>query len=432
MRRIPVAFIPLGVSIFIAACAGERDTTAPSAIAPSQAASALTLPSACSKNIMSTDARAFFDRSTDVAFDYITNLFKAAEPQRTAIGWQIINEISTARLTSRQETPWASTAAAGERLATDVFVCIQGIGDVSTINDGTLASAILNGIFEVRGGGFATGPAFGYLVVDNAKALSAPRYGVENRPANTQWAGNPFLIVGVPTQYGPTFVPYAGNINTNGTPVNGFDLFSIPLNQSKANKVIGVCIPAVPSGTGTANMLIHAGAIQDQISPNQICDTQFGALPSSSWFASLAHRAASFFTPALAHAQLLGDDYSGGGPTSWSPNVVGSVEAGSVALAFTAQSTLNTFIDSLVHFEVTATINSQPVPDVVVNISIYGNNGTPGSINGPTQATTNGAGIASFDVSFTKAGGYVLQATGSLGGLPTQSALSQQFWVKNQ
>jgi hypothetical protein len=414
----------------LAACSTERESTAPSVAAPSATAASLTLP-ACNFSTMRSDARAFFDKSTDVAFDYISAMSRAAEPARTAAGWQIINEISTARLTSRQETPWASTAAIGEALTLDVLACSQGVGDVSTVAAGSLGSAIAAGIFEVRGGTYTNAPAFGYLNVSNAKAHSAPRYGVENRNGGTTWAGNPFLIVGVPTQYGPTYVPTNTNINTNGVPKNGFDLFSIPLSQAKAGYVIGVCVPAV-ANSATANMLIHNGVIQDQISPTQLCDPLVGSLSSPSFFASLAHRALSFFTPTSAYAQLLAEDFSGGGPTSWSPNVVGSVAGGSVELAFTTQPPVNVNIGENAHVEVTATINGQPVPDVVVTIGIDGNFGTPGSIVGPTQATTNANGVASYDVSFTKAGGTYLRAIGSLGGIATQTKRSDQFWVKNQ
>jgi hypothetical protein len=431
MRRTPVALVPLAVAGLLAACSTERESTAPKAVAPAATASSLTLP-ACSFSTMRADARAFFDRSTDIAFDYISEMSRAAEPARTEAGWHVINEISTARLTGRQKTPWSTTAAAGEALALDVFACSQGIGDVSTVAAGSLGSAIFAGIFEVRGGSYTNAPAFGYLAVANEKAHSAPRYGVENRNGGTTWAGNPFLIVGVPTQYGPTYVPYATNINTNGVAKNGFDLFSIPLSQAKAGYVIGVCVPAVQTSNGTANMLIHAGVIQDQISPNQLCDEQIGALSSPSFFASLAKRAVAFLTPTAAHAQLLAEDYGGGGPTSWSPNVMGSVAGASVVLDFTAQSPLVANIGDNVHFEVTATINGQPVPDVVVTIGIDGNFGTPGLINGPTQAVTNASGVATFDVSFTKAGSTYVRSIGSLGGIATQTARSDQFWIRNK
>ena len=430
MRRTPVALVPLGVSLLLAACVGDRDTTAPTSLAPRPTASSLVLP-ACSFNNMKEAARGFFDRQTDIAHDYINEMSQASGPTRTAIGWQIINEISTARLTSRQDTPWSTSAAFGEALALNVFACQQGIGSLSTVPAGALATAIFNGIFEVRGGGYATTPAFGYLAVNNAKALSAPRYGVENRPANTAWGTSPFLVVGVPTQYGPTFVGSGANINTNGTAVNGFDLFSIPVGVSKANKVIGVCVKAIATNN-TANLLIHNGVIQKNISPNQLCDPAYTVAPSSSWFASLARRATSFFSPTLAYGQLLAEDFSGGGPTSWSPNIIGAVPGSDVGLAFTAQSPARANIGDTFHFEVTATINGHAVPDVVVTIGIDGNFGTPGLINGVLQATTNANGVASFDVSFTKAGGTYLAAIGNLGGVTTQTGRSAQFWVRNK
>jgi hypothetical protein len=429
MRRTPVALVPLAVMAILAACSTERESTAPQSVAP-QSASALTLP-ACNFSTMRSDARAFFDKSTDVAFDYIGAMSRAAEPARTAAGWQVINEISTARLTARQETPWSATAAAAEALALDVLACQQGIGDLSTVAAGSLGSAIFAGIFEVRGGNYTNAPAFGYLAVADAKAHSAPRFGVENRTGNPSWAGNPFLIVGVPTQYGPTYVPTNTNINTNGVPKNGFDLFSIPVSQAKAGYVIGVCVPAI-ANSSSANMLIHNGFIQDQISPTQICDPLVGALSNPSFFASLARRTLAFFTPVPAYAQLLAEDFTGGGPSSWSPNVIGSVAGASVALAFTTQPPTNVNIGETVHIEVTASIDGHVVPDVVVTIGIDGNFGTPGLIVGPTQAVTNANGVAAFDVSFTKAGGTFLRSMGSLGGIATQTVRSDQFWVKNQ
>jgi hypothetical protein len=428
MRRTPVALVPVAVSLLLAACVGDRDTTAPTGLAPRPTASSLNLP-ACNFTNLKGYVRDFFDSPQDVAKDLADQMSRASEPTRTALGWQIINEISLARLTSRQETPWSATAAAGEALALNVFACSQGIGSLSSVNAGSLASAIFNGIFEVRGGPFPNqGPALGYLVVNNVKTLSFPHYGVENRPANTSWAGNPFLIVGVPTQYGPTFVGTV-NINTNGTPVNGFDLFSIPVAQSKANKVIGVCVKTIATTGSVANLLIHDGVLQHNISPTQLDCSSTSSLSNPTWFAALSRRAASFFMPNLAYAQLLGEDYSGGGPTSWSPNQVGAVPGTNVQLAFTSQSPKRANIGDTFTFEVTATINNHPVPDVVVTIGIDGNFGTPGFINGPVQATTNGQGVAHFEVSFTKAGGTYLLSIGDLGGVATQTARSNQFWV---
>ncbi len=461
MRRSLVALVPTALALLIAACSGDRDTTAPRTIAPTRSSNTLTIAPVCSFNNVKADFRGFFASSTDVAGDFIATMSRATEPTKTSIGWRVIYEVTAARLTGRQKLPYATTVNAGESLIKNLFACMDGVSkpisvtaDGTPINDGELAAALYAGIIEVRGGpGYPTGfnypteGAYGKLF-NGSKQLGQPRYGVDNQSGNANWAANPFLIVGVPIT-GSSYLTFATNINTNGDaalgngPKPGFELFTIPVSQSKTGYVIGVCIPVVQSSQ--ANLLVHAGNLAKHVSPS----TGFCTNPvQASLWNRLTGQLASLFTVKPLYAEfetLLG--FAGGGPSDWSPNFVGQVSAGNVHLAFTAQSPIianiygSTSGNTVVHFEVTATIDEtksdntvvqHPVPNVDVSIAISGNNGTPGTIVGTSQVTTNGNGVASFDVEFTKAGGFYVTATGSLAGGTTGSALSQQFWIRNQ
>jgi len=80
-----------------------------------------------------------------------------------------------------------------------------------------------------------------------------------------------------------------------------------------------------------------------------------------------------------------------------------------------------------------------------VNLTIFGNNGDPTTLVVPDghggwtpqaflSGVTDGLGDVSFTYAYSKAGGYTLQAAGSIGGtfVSTQGALSNLFQVKNK
>ncbi|HET9512792.1 MAG TPA: hypothetical protein VFO95_02605, partial [Gemmatimonadales bacterium] len=89
-------------------------------------------------------------------------------------------------------------------------------------------------------------------------------------------------------------------------------------------------------------------------------------------------------------------------------------------------------------FKVTATAGSSVlVENVAITISIAGNQGDPAMLSGTGCATdgqsctltTEEEGEVTFTLSLNKAGGYTLQATGSLLGITVNPDLSNLFII---
>jgi hypothetical protein len=430
MRRSLVALVPVGVSLFLAACEADHSTTSPNAIAPRQSVSAdLTL--ACSFNTMSQDAKKYF-MSTDPVFTMISDmktLFRTSRAAATPKGFDILTRVAAVRLTSTQLA--RSTADNGGAFVNDVLGCM----DVGPIPDTFNATASLaSGVFEVRGDVAGAGPALAFDgTAGGQRVASLPEWGVE---ASAAWptstgAGQPrYLVYGYPLS----------SANFDGeTPTAGFNAFEVGTLRADVPKdglVVGVCTRATVIA---ANRLLHDNAIVPNESPT-FCGP-VASLSTKSWFAMIVDRAGSFFSPRQLFAQGIGDfdqSFIGGGPSGWSPMVFAQLTGTSIALTFAtepkntsiAPNTLPTFV---VH---ASTAAGHAVPGINVTISIAGNNGVPANavltpLN-PTAVTDVNGDATFMGVLVNKAGGYTLTATGSLGGVATLSSISTLFNVKNK
>jgi hypothetical protein len=440
MRRTPVALATGGL-LALAACGRDSDTTSPRDISPQQRSSVV-IGGSCDFRLMRADARAFFKTGSDPAFAAITAMENAyssgGAAAATIYGWPILKVVAAERLTSAQ----GGTAEDGSRLVVDVFNCTTNTvpSDFLTVGTtiGTGVRALTGGIFEVRGSVATDPPARGYLSVSGARKLGRPVWGVQS--TGTGWpTTQQFLIYGYPTR--DANLVNATEININGpTPYpNGFELVRIP-RVSVGTFLVGICVEAKNGGTVT--LLVHDGVNQVNANPSSLCSVSATASNSTP---SLMQRLASVFSPKLAFAQglLLG---VGGLPSDWSPNTTGNILASNVYLQFDPQQTDANIGDAL-GVRVLATdgsLTGPPVPGgVAVTLSIAGNNGTPAYFRNLTtndsSATvtevTDVTGHASFsNYTLTKAGGYTLSASASVGGLlPANGSItSPMFNIKNK
>jgi len=427
MRRTTVALIPIVVSLALAACSDNRDTTAPRYIAPSHSVSAnLTL--SCSFSTLSQDAKNYFP-SKDTAFvmigDMKTLSNKSGVAAATPKGFDILSRLADVRDAGTQ----IGSSTVGGAVVLDVVACM----DVGAVPDKfTPAAALASGVFEVRGN---TG-----LTTAATARTSAPGHV---NAANPLWGAEP-TVDGVWTRLGATYGRYVvyGYPLGAGVLTNGFEMGTLPASletfastSSDAFRT-GLCI-AQSQGLTAANRLVHLGAIVTD--PNSVlqqgthfCSGNVVSTGTTTWFASLMNRAASLLAPKLAHAQF-GFDGIGGLPDGWSPFNPNQLTGSSITQTF-IQQPINTTVGVPITVVVKATSGGLVVPGVLDTLVVAGNNGVPANAiitsgSGPVATQTDGT--ATFTITIGKAGGYTLSASGKISNVPTGSATSTLFNVKN-
>ena len=427
MRRLTVATVSVAASLALAACA-ERDTTSPRQITASEASrSIVSAWPACDPTFVAIKNTAgdFFSSKRDVAFDLIAGMTKdykaGGQSQATSKGLDILARVAAARLTSAQKS-----GSDGGPLVNNVIACTDLRNTLPNNFDPSLALA--RGIFEIRGDGASTDPAFAYnglrdetAPIDPYQGGAAPLWGIEGAWPTT----GRYLVYGYPLGAG------------SDVRVDGFELGRLPTTINVNGLAVAVCASAVDAGLTTANLLEH--------NSTDVLLTHNASFCTGHMFVGAARtnpvmqRLVELLTPKVAIAQSR-DEFIGGLPDGWSPFKVKHFTNSSAGLTFSLQPG-NTNVNTAVHVEVTAAGTTAPV---VVTLSIFGNNGDPttlevsdghdGWIPKPFLTAVTVNGVASFDYAYSKAGGYTLQATGSIGGtfVSTQSTLSNLFQIKNK
>lgn len=433
----------LATVLAAAACGGDS-STAPASQTPAASAdlaSSATL--VCDPTFSQTkaDARAFFASGSDPIFTTLRNMQSAYKTggasAATDTGFNALQQIAAARLTSRQ----GGTAAAGNALTKDLLACMN-VGPIPGTFDVT--SALTSGIYEVRGGtSDGNGPALAQIAVAGQRSATTPVWGIETLGAwGATFAGNAtrYLVYGAPLAVS-SFTPDPAATDPSNAAYTGFDISTIPVmpGLALANQVrVGICIN--PTSGGSTNLLAHGGAAGTtvlQLSLPSFCSGVASAAPAGGFFATIAHGALSLLAPTPAYAFSIGG--VGGLPSGLSPFGPVKVLADSVVLTFTQQpsnGTISAPISPAV--QVTATTpRGTPIGGVQIRLQVIGNNGINAAVSNDTLETTSdlpgSAGVATFTNLFvTKAGGYTIQATGSLGGSATSSVTSVLFNVKGQ
>lgn len=440
--RLATRLAPLLAAATLAACAGDRATAPPAPRADVQSGATLTL--VCNFNQTKSDARAFFSSGSDPVFSIIRDMQSlygtGGAAAATPRGFDVLQQIAAARGTTRQ----GGTAANGNALTKDVLACMS-VGPIPASFDVT--AALGAGVYEVRGGTTdAVSPALAALAAAGQKSPASPEWGIESLSswgARFNGVGTRFLVYGAPLAVS-AFTSEPPALDANNAAATGFDISTIPVmpglsfvnaDGTPGQVRVGICIPQT---TGTnPNRLLHAGATATSIldlSVPSFCSTLASASPSGvrGVFAALVRQAITFVLPTPAYAFSIGG--VGSLPSGLSPFGPIQVSASSVGLTFTQQPS-NGSISAPISPPVTlkaTTSSGTPVGGVVVTLTVIGNNGINAAVTG-NVATTNDLGIATFaNLMVTKAGGYTIQASGSIGGGSTGTATSLLFNVNGQ
>lgn len=442
-RRGATRLVPLFTAAALAACAGDR-ATAPPASSHADLQSGATLTLVCNFNQTKSDARAFFSSGSDPVFSIIRDMQSAygagGGSAATPRGFDVLQQIAAARGTTRQ----SGTAASGNALTKDVLACMS-VGPIPGNFDVT--SALASGVYEVRGGTTdAASPALAALASAGQKSAASPVWGIESLSswgARFNGLATRFLVYGAPLSVS-SFTTEPVALDANNAAATGFDIATIPVmpglsfvnaDGTPGQVRVGICIPQT-SGTNP-NRLLHVGATATSIlnlSVPSFCSTVASATPSGARgvFAALVRDAIALVLPTPAYAFSIGG--VGSLPSGLSPFGAVQVNASSVGLTF-AQQPSNGSISAPISppVAVKATTSSgTPVGGAVVTLTVIGNNGINAAVTG-NVATTNDLGVATFPaLMVTKAGGYTIQASGSIAGGSTATATSLLFNVNGQ
>jgi len=290
-----------------------------------------------------------------------------------------------------------------------------------------------HGAYAVRGGA-----ADANAVVFN-RPLASPFSGIGPDSVNpaAPWAGmltdsNPaprrILVYGMPGSFPQTF---------DWRVVPRSTVFAPPA-------VVSVCVN--PDITANATSLLHEQNVGllpfvhaqwlDLLtcSPTAVGLSATGPLQFA---LGAAHWGMSLFAPAPLSATNATIVDGLGGTTGGIHSEFGVEPAATVTLTFVVQPSdvrVNDSITPSVVVQATNATTGSTVANVAITLSAFNNNGTPAQLNGTLTRVTDYAGRATFDdLSETKTGGYLLVASGSVGGRPAivvSQAVSARFNVR--
>jgi hypothetical protein len=296
----------------------------------------------------------------------------------------------------------------------------------------------LKGAYAVRGG---TADA-NYVVYSRPLGSSFSGVGPSATNATASWnemldsfprPGNPapnrILLYGMP-----------------GSTQTTYDWRVVPRNTTfNPPAVVAVCLDPT-TGDGLTSLLHeeHVGLLPyvqaTWLGVPPSCSTPMAALTSSGplQFASRAAKwGLGLFTPEPLSAENSVVPDGLGGTTGGARSEFGAEQVDNVTLTFTVQPTdvqVNSVITPPVVVQATNPITGSTVANVSITLSAVNNNGTPAVLSGTLTQVTDYSGNATFaDLSESKTGGYVLVASGFVGGrdqIVVGTATSDRFNVR--
>lgn len=394
----------------LAACAKDQGNApaAPTGVARSISTSSVA-PS-CDFTTMRADAALYFVMPNSVT-EKITQMSNAyaggGAAGATDKGFDVLSRVATAVV-----TPGAvgGTPLAGDTFVKDVLACMS----VGTLPAGFTVEGALspNGMFNVVGGpSDPSGPM---------TSRGTPTYGAEPQAGET-WlssGGQRFLLYGFERDF--SFTPETPAAAT------AFELATVPTPITFA--------PAIAGGicqTTATNSLIQSVNVILPIQSLSFCSgiTQT-RVRDLGMFASLAHAAASLFTPREAYAFRVGG--TGSLLSGLSPKGAVTFAPSAAGLTFVQQpfdahrSSRPQFVPPISVLVTTAA--GTPVNGVDVTLTVLKNNGSYESFNNVATSGSGGTGIAVFPTFYIdKSGGYTIQATATIFNTPTKSTVSKLF-----
>ena len=493
MRRYSTAVVPLVGLIVLGACSG-RDSTGPrnlTADGADYAATVVVPATTCDFTAISKAAKNYFTSGNDAVYGYLKSMSSAYKTggaaSATPCGWSALGQVSLERLTSL-----TTNGRAGAIFVIDVLRCMADLSDAqhpqvplqlpSGFDTTTVALILNSGIWEIRDGGTAEGPAVARVSTDTVafqRAFGLPRWGVETKTVSTLWPApttNPnltYAVYGYPKKLGnplgtdPTTIDYndvrlAAYTNAGVAPFNAFELGSVPYNLPRTDLRVGICAEGdVTVGNGILTHLVHNNSeILGSSPPGTMCTLTDPLVASASapqgWYAMFVKRALSVFQPSVLFAQDIQDctDCIGGLPSGWTPFARGDVNASSLTDSITVQPSDPSAVSSINSLVVEPLyLHSSPVPQVTIDsITVSNNSGTPaGAVitcasvpyapysppgpscaGHPTDTATHSDGTLTIYFQVGKAGGYLVTVWASQDGVQIPPVTSTLFNVKNQ
>lgn len=307
----------------------------------------------------------------------------------------------------------AGTPADGSNFTNSVLACMD-VGHEAVVD---FASALaLSGAFGVRGGD--GDPAYAPVL----SRSSNPLWGAEPADDMATWAAalGPRRLIHASLLSSPGFtdeVPVSSAYDWGTVPTAAF----APLAGDLA---IGACLqdPDPRLRVQRAATILPFDALSFCV------DAALSGSAGAGFLERFTGTVAAVLgpRPLRASSSLVGG--IGGRAGSFSPFVV--VNAGAVNLAFTVQP-IDALVDEPIHVQVTARGNGgTPLPEVTIRLDIAENNASFGELSGTTSVTTGSDGVADFEVSLNKPGGFRLTAAGNLLGFDTSIVTSELFHIK--
>jgi len=338
-------------------------------------------------------------------------------------------------------------------IAANITAGNTDVADASSLTNGLLA-CMYNNAADLP----ATFPENFSVATDPAQHGA---YAVRGGTADTNFVvfsrplTSPFSGIG-PDSVNPA-APWAGMLSGNAAPrrilVYGmpgsfpqtFDWRVVPRSTTfSPPAVVAVCLDPDASGNQTSLLheqnvgllpFVHALWLNlATCSPTSASLSLGGplqfALGAARWGASLLAPATLSATNATIVDGL-------GGTTGGIHSEFGVEPVDTLTLTFVVQPSdvqVNQIISPPVVVQATHATTGSTVANVAITLSALNNNGTPAVLNGTLTQVTDFSGRATFaDLSETKTGGYLLVASGSVGGRPAilvQQTTSARFNVR--
>ncbi len=450
MRRTPVALISIAVALIVAGCSNERDTTAPKTIAPRASSSGVNLVLTCDPNNVLPQAGKKYMPANDSVFSYISQLktdVKTSAATATPAGFNILSRVAAVRRANTQ----IGTADQGAAFVLAVLGCIS----VGPIADSFHPADVLGrGIFEVRTSGSSEGPAVAFTALTAGSTLPAvPEWGAERSSSSAVWpsvagtaplASNRYLVYGYPL--GASVAADGFELGTLPHANSTTEVFDPRVNISGDPLAVGICTSSsiTVGGKQAVQLLVHDGLEILNLHSLNFCSQSFTLQTPSSWIRSLPGRLLALARPTTLFAQDDGlDSKAGGLPSGWTPFTLESFINSDYTLTFNPQP-VNTKLSNTAGIPIGVVVSAAlgaTTPPMNVRLTIANNSGQPAFLTVPPSTTPVDHvdaqvvnGVASFQIGFTKAGGYTLTAVGFIGGGSgrTPAKISNLFNVKNQ
>lgn len=409
MRPRITSLLAVWAGLAALACSGDRGGTSPAG----PRLSAATAPSnACSFNSMNSLVAHYFSSTEAQVVRGLLNQMQAATdttPRRDR-GFDVMAHIAGNVSTGN---PGAQDAAAlTNGLLACMFFSAAELPATFPEDFSVATDPALDGAYAIRGG--ATDPAVD-VVYSRAAGFAQGFSGVAP-PSSSTWSAI------VSSVRAPGRILVYGRPGSNSS---SYDWKVVPANATfNPSLVVGLCVDASRNATAMLNeenigflSFVDAGFLAGGIcSP-----VAFGGPGSGPAFLArrLVRGVESLFAVPSAWARSVFNPGGIGGSTGGIHSVftAAPVQATLTFIVQPSDSRVNQIIAPPVQVRAVDATTGKTVAGVQITLMQINNNGVTGTLNGTTTRPTDNSGIATFaDLSLSKAGGYVLVASGSVVG----------------